>query len=616
MGDTTATLAPIVTITEDTNNNGTISASELKGTVGVDVGIPAGAQVGDTLTVSGQPAVVLNAVNLAAGTVHFEFAPPANGATLTVTATLTDVAGNASPTGSDSALMDTSAHVAITGAVVASGFGNLSIYSGSYISTGADSVVNGGVMSGGYTSVGAGGKLAGNIFAGSYVSTGASAAVSGDVLSGGYVTTGALATVSGAIAAVAAITPLAGSLQESLTAATMVGQQSDAHQRVVDAQSSLNAMGSGTALAAVLDTATLGAGIYSAASLSTVAGSVLTLDGHGLANQTWIFNIADVLALGANTKIDLVNVGENATVVWNSNGYASIGADAQVVGTIFANHYISVGANTVITGPNGSNGGLFAQNDYLTFGAGAHVGIAGNSGDANANVITGTAEANSLVTLYSEHSTLGTVTADGAGNFSYTLSTLNVSTLGVEANKIITASITDSGQHTVTSTGFVFNDHLTGSCGNDTLIGTAGNDTINGGLGNDILQGGAGNDVLFGGVGSDVFKWGLAETGADVIKDFNLAPVASGGDVLDLKDLLVGENASATSLESYLHFSANGAGQAVISINAHGSASGVIDQTITLENVQFTSLQTYAHGTSDAAILTKLLGDGHLKTDI
>ncbi|MEY4736673.1 MAG: hypothetical protein RL302_992, partial [Pseudomonadota bacterium] len=40
-GDTTATLAPTVTITEDTNNNGTISASEISGTVGVKVDIPA-----------------------------------------------------------------------------------------------------------------------------------------------------------------------------------------------------------------------------------------------------------------------------------------------------------------------------------------------------------------------------------------------------------------------------------------------------------------------------------------------------------------------------------------------------------------------------------------------
>jgi Ca2+-binding RTX toxin-like protein len=375
-------------------------------------------------------------------------------------------------------------------------------------------------------------------------------------------------------------------------------------------------MGSGTSLAAVLDTTTLVAGVYSAASLSTVAGATLTLDGQGLANQTWIFNIADILALGANTKIDLVNVGENASVVWNSNGYASIGADAQVVGTILAQNYISVGANTIITGPNGTNGGLFAQTDYITFGAGAHVGIAGNSSDTIANLVTGTAEANSLVTLYSEHSTLGTVTADGSGNFSYTLTTLNVSTLGVEANKVITASIVDTGLHTVTSTGFVYNDHLGGSFGNDALVGTTGNDTIHGGIGNDLLQGGAGNDLLFGGVGADVFKWSLLETGADVIKDFNLAPVASGGDVLDLKDLLVGESANAGSLQAYLHFSANSAGQTVISVDAHGGVPSAVEQTITLENIQYTALQTYAHGASDTAILAKLLGDGHLKTDI
>jgi hypothetical protein len=91
--------------------------------------------------------------------------------------------------------------------------------------------------------------------------------------------------------------------------------------------------------------------------------------------------------------------------------------------------------------------------------------------------------------------------------------------------------------------------------------------------------------------------------------------VASGGDVLDLKDLLVGENANATSLDAYLNFSANGSGQTVITVDANAGVAGGTGQTITLENVQYTALQTYAGGTSDAAIITKLLLDGHLKTD-
>ena len=102
---------------------------------------------------------------------------------------------------------------------------------------------------------------------------------------------------------------------------------------------------------------------------------------------------------------------------------------------------------------------------------------------------------------------------------------------------------------------------------------------------------------------------------ADFIKDFNLAPVASGGDALDLKDLLSGEHANAGSLDAYLDFSANGSGQTLISVHAAGAGSAVT-QTITLENVQFSALQTYAGGASDSAIITKLLTDGNLKTDV
>jgi hypothetical protein len=478
-------------------------------------------------------------------------------------------------------------------------------------------------MSGGYTSIGASGTLGGNISSGGYTSTGAGAIVTGSVLSGAYVTTGASSTISGAIAAVAAITSDAGSSQQVLSTALMLSEQADALARVVAAQSTLKAMGSGEVLGAVLGDITLNAGVYSAASLSTTTSTTLTLDGQGLANQTWIFNVTDVLALGASTKVVLINAGEGASVIWNSHsGYASIGADAQILGTVYAQSYISVGANTIITGPNGTNGGLFTQTGYMTLGAGVQVGVASNASAASANLVTGTAEAGSLVTLHSENSVLGTVSADSAGNFSYTLTTLNVITLASDTNKSITASITDTtSSTTVTSNVFTYNDQLSGSYGNDNLIGTVGNDNLKGGIGNDTLQGGAGNDILFGGDGADVFKWSLAETGADIIKDFNLVKVANGGDSLDLKDLLVGESATdATNLDAHLNFSANAADQTLITVDANGAAAGGTGQTITLENVSFASLQAHAAysgsagGDSDVAIITKLLADGNLVT--
>jgi hypothetical protein len=507
------------------------------------------------------------------------------------------------------------AHVAITEVTINSSFSDVSIYSGSYLSIGATAVLNGGIMSGGYTSIGASGTLGGNISSGGYTSTGASAIVSGDVLSGGYVTAGAGSTIDGAIAAVAAITPSAGTSQQVLSTALVLSEQADALQHVVAAQNTLKAMG-GTALHESVGTETLLAGVYSATNLNTVAGTTLTLDGQGLINQTWIFNVSTILALGADTKVVLINAGEGASVVWNAyGGYASIGAGAHVLGTVFAENYISVGANAFITGPNGTNGGLFTQTGYMTFGADAHVGIASNTSAVSANLVTGTADAYSLVTLHSEHSTLGTVTTDSAGNFTYELTALNVSTLGVETHKTITASITDTALGTVTSNAFTYNDHLSGSYGNDILIGTVGSDTLKGGIGNDTLQGGAGNDLLIGGDGADVFKWDLADKGTtaspatDTIKDFdNLA----NSDKLDLRDLLVGESHSgilAGNLSDYLNFTYAGT-TTTVTVKSSGTLTATPDQIILLEGVNLVGSFTNQND-----IIADLFNRGKLITD-
>ncbi|MDO9144919.1 retention module-containing protein [Rhodoferax sp.] len=164
-----------------------------------------------------------------------------------------------------------------------------------------------------------------------------------------------------------------------------------------------------------------------------------------------------------------------------------------------------------------------------------------------------------------------------------------------------------------------FSVHLDGSAAGSLVVeaiaGTSGADTLTGTTGADFLIGGAGDDTLTGGAGSDTFKWSLNDTGADKITDFNLAPVASGGDVLDLSDLLTGENANAASLDAYLNFSANELGQTVITVDANAGTAGGTGQSITLESVQYSALQAIGDG-SDGAILAKLLTDGNLKTDV
>jgi hypothetical protein len=173
--------------------------------------------------------------------------------------------------------------------------------------------------------------------------------------------------------------------------------------------------------------------------------------------------------------------------------------------------------------------------------------------------------------------------------------------------------------------GGLGNDILNGGDGNDVLRGGEGSDTLNGGNGNDVLIGGKGNDGLAGGAGSDVFRWEFGDQGVngspttDTITDFNNAAVSSGGDVLDLRDLLQGETAlgSATgNLTSYLHFAVSG-GNTTIQISSSGGFSGgfnpgAIDQSITLQGVDLSSSGAF---NTDQQIIQDLLNKSKLVVD-
>ncbi|POG24683.1 structural toxin protein RtxA, partial [Aeromonas bestiarum] len=178
-----------------------------------------------------------------------------------------------------------------------------------------------------------------------------------------------------------------------------------------------------------------------------------------------------------------------------------------------------------------------------------------------------------------------------------------------------------------TLVGGTGNDVLDGGSGNDTLLGESGNDTLIGGIGNDILEGGDGNDLLIGGLGSDTmtggagsdtFKWiaGNADGSTDNITDFTLGSPASGGDVLDLSDLLVGVPSGgsnedlATVLDNYLQFdtAAN-----KLTIDTNGLPSGGSQLT-----VQFQGSLDLDHSgglTTNHDIIKQLLDDGNLKVD-
>ena len=199
----------------------------------------------------------------------------------------------------------------------------------------------------------------------------------------------------------------------------------------------------------------------------------------------------------------------------------------------------------------------------------------------------------------------------------------SVDTGNAGANQLVGSSVADRLY------GLGGNDALDGGAGNDLLRGGTGDDLIQGGQGADLIIGGAGDDVLVGGsagggvdLTTDIFQWHLGDAATvsagvgpayDRISDFNLAPASAGGDVLDLRDLLVGEQhfgADAGNLDSFLHFSHDAAsGSTLLEVKSQGSA-GPVDQVIEFANVDLT-----AGFSSDQQVIQELLKGGKLITD-
>jgi VCBS repeat-containing protein len=206
-------------------------------------------------------------------------------------------------------------------------------------------------------------------------------------------------------------------------------------------------------------------------------------------------------------------------------------------------------------------------------------------------------------------------------------------------------------------TGGNGNDTLLGEAGADVINGDAGNDSVSGGLGSDFLSGGAGDDIvlggagwdrLSGGTGTDTFVWNLGDRGVaagraenpvanttaqfngvssngsraqDFISDFDARPAASGGDVLDLRDLLVGE--TPATLDRFLDFNvvAGATPSTQIRISSTGGFSGgtynsaVEDQRIVLEGVDIRASLGLAANASDALIVQTLIDRAKLLVD-
>lgn len=148
----------------------------------------------------------------------------------------------------------------------------------------------------------------------------------------------------------------------------------------------------------------------------------------------------------------------------------------------------------------------------------------------------------------------------------------------------------------------------------ETLDGGAGDDIVVGGDGEHIIIGGAGNDILTGGAGADLFVWHDGDQGTaanpakDIVTDFN----GNEGDVLDLSDILQGEESN--DITDYISVAEQG-NNVVLSLTPEGDG-GDMTQTITLQNTSIDQLVgSDASGMSNADIINSLITSGQIQVD-
>ena len=178
---------------------------------------------------------------------------------------------------------------------------------------------------------------------------------------------------------------------------------------------------------------------------------------------------------------------------------------------------------------------------------------------------------------------------------------------------------TDASEKVVGSDG---RDAINTGGGDDVIRAGAGNDTVNAGDGSDVISGGAGHDLLTGGLGSDTFVWTLADQGIkgsparDTITDFDTASQTAGGDVLDLRDLLTGENhtTGTGNLSSYLHFEKSGS-DTVVHISSSGEFSSGFTAAKDVQTITLSGVDLLGTSGTDQSVIQSLLNNNKLITD-
>jgi hypothetical protein len=95
------------------------------------------------------------------------------------------------------------------------------------------------------------------------------------------------------------------------------------------------------------------------------------------------------------------------------------------------------------------------------------------------------------------------------------------------------------------------------------------------------------------------------------VNGFDVAPASQNGDVLDLRDVLVG--ATTGTIDAYLDFSQVG-GNTVVTVNSDGQ--GAANMSITLQGVDLHASLGLGADATDAQIVSAMVAHGKLLADI
>jgi hypothetical protein len=252
------------------------------------------------------------------------------------------------------------------------------VLAGTYITTGTNVTIGGHTASGAATTFGAGGIVHArnqaaecdapgtdvSVRSGAATTIGAGTVIVGTVQSGAA-TTGAGTNVcppSGGVPAASGVPTLAGELAFASTKAktSLAGFQGWGTSQKTDLSHIPGTVATDLNFKAGTH--------YIPGFLSNAANTVITLDATD--SSLFKFHISSYLSFGAGTTMNIINPNNrNVSINWYVGGYASLGANATVVGDIYATGYVSTGLNSAIS----CGGKLHSEKSYVTLGANSTV---------------------------------------------------------------------------------------------------------------------------------------------------------------------------------------------------------------------------------------------------